>query len=144
MICKTATLEHFERNEDIKKAVNGAYEVKGHRPDRDSRITKEYIENLERDPECNAQTFEARVEYLHLESPLPTLAGMELASDSFGVYLVYNCRYYISSATGEFWTRWQQGIWWRIWAIWTGHWWTKRMGGDAVLLHIIWTKQALQ
>jgi hypothetical protein len=69
MLCKTATLEHFERNEGIKKAVNGAYEVKGHRPDRDSRITKEYIENLERDPECNAQTFEARVEYLHLESP---------------------------------------------------------------------------
>jgi hypothetical protein len=26
---------------------------------------------------------------------------MELASDSFRVHLIYNCRYYISSATGE-------------------------------------------
>ena len=143
MICKTATLEHFERNEDIKKAVNGAYEVKGHRPDRDSRITKEYIENLERDPECNAQTFEARVEYLHLESSLPTLAGMELASDSFGVHLVYNCRYYISSATGEL-DSLAAGHLVEDLGDLDGHWWTKRMGGDAVILHIIWTKQALQ
>jgi hypothetical protein len=91
----TATLEHFNRNEGIKSTVKGAYTPKGHRPNRDSRITREYVENLRLDPEFNADTFEKRVD-MCLD-----LYGQELSSDSFGVFLIYNCRYYLDIETGE-------------------------------------------